>query len=72
MPSLLDLCPGGTLLEAPREVEREADPGAEADLRQRILDACLPAQRECLEDEDHRILGYIGGFGSGKSWALAA
>ena len=72
MPSLLDLCPGGTLLEAPKEVEREADPGAEAELRQRILDACLPAQREFLEDEDHRILGYIGGFGSGKSWALAA
>ena len=72
MPSLLDLCPGGTLLEAPKEVEREADPGAEADLRQRILDACLPAQREFLADEDHRILSYIGGFGSGKSWALAA
>ena len=72
MASLLDLCPGGTLLEAPKEVEREADPNAEADLRQRILDACLPAQREFLADEGHRILSYIGGFGSGKSWALAA
>ena len=70
--SLLDLCAGGTILEPPTEPEALPDAGEEQRLRERILDACLPAQREFLADEEHRILGYIGGFGSGKSWALAA
>ena len=72
MASLLDLCPGGTLLEPPKERETPPDTGAEQRLRERILADCLPAQREFLADEEHRILSYIGGFGSGKSWALAA
>ena len=72
MPSLLDLCPGGTLLEPPREQEQPPKPGAADELRERILADCLPAQREFLADEEHRILSYIGGFGSGKSFALAA
>jgi len=70
--SLLDLCPGGSLLEEPRPQETPPDPGAEQALRDKILADCLPAQREFLADEHHRILSYIGGFGSGKSWALAA
>ena len=70
--SLLAACPGGTLLEPPTEVERVVDPSAEQELRDKILADCLPAQREFLADEQHRILSYIGGFGSGKSWALAA
>jgi PBSX family phage terminase large subunit len=70
--SLLDLCPGGTLLEPKRPVERAPDPGAADALRAKILADCLPAQREFLDDENHRILSYIGGFGSGKSFALAA
>ena len=69
---LLDLCPTGNLLEPAGEHEIKADPGAEQALRDKILADCLPAQREFLNDEDHRILAYIGGFGSGKSWALAA
>ena len=48
------------------------DPSAEQELRDKILADCLPAQREFLADEEHRILSYIGGFGSGKSFALAA
>lgn len=70
--SILSHCPGGTLLEPPREKEKDVDPNAEQALRDRILSDCLPAQREFLTDETHRILSYIGGFGSGKSWALAA
>ena len=70
--SLLDLCPGGALLEPKRPVERAIDPGAADALRAKILADCLPAQREFLDDEEHRILSYIGGFGSGKSFALAA
>ena len=72
MSSLLSACPGGTLLEPAREKEALANPAAEQELRDRILADCLPAQREFLADEGHRILSYIGGFGSGKSWALAA
>ena len=70
--SLLSQCPGGTLLERPQERNDPPDPGAEQALRDRILADCLPAQREFLGDESHRILSYIGGFGSGKSFALAA
>ena len=55
-----------------KPIEAEPDPGAEQALRDRILADCLPAQREFLNDEKHRILAYIGGFGSGKSFALAA
>jgi len=70
--SLLANCPGGSLLEKPVTVEAPPAPGAAEELRQRILADCLPAQREFLEDHTHRILGYIGGFGSGKSFALCA
>ena len=70
--SLLSQCPAGLLLEKPRERDDPPNPGAEQDLRDRILADCLPAQREFLDDEEHRILSYIGGFGSGKSFALAA
>ena len=70
--SILDRCAGGSLLEKSRPREVLPDPTLEQKLRDRILNDCLPAQREFLEDEEHRILGYIGGFGSGKSYALAA
>lgn len=70
--SLLDSCPGGMLLEKPRVVESPPDIEAAQRLKNQILADCLPAQREFLEDETHRILGYIGGFGSGKSYALCA
>lgn len=70
--SILDRCPGGGILERPTEAELPVQPGAAEELKQRILADCLPAQREFLEDHTHRILGYIGGFGSGKSFALCA
>ena len=68
--SLLDGCPDGNLLESPRPQEAKPDPGAVDNLRQRILEAALPAQREYLEDTEHRILGLVAGFGSGKTYAL--
>ena len=70
--SILSSARGGCLLDPPTDPVPVVKPNAEADLRKRILADCLPAQREFLEDEEHRILGYIGGFGSGKSYALAA
>ena len=71
MASLLDACNDGLLLEAPRPQNR-ADKGSAEDLKARIWADLLPAQREFVKDESHRILGYIGGFGSGKSFALCA
>ena len=70
--SILDACAGGKVLEKPTVLESVADPDAAQRLRDRILADCLPAQREFVNDEEHRILGYIGGFGSGKSFALCA
>lgn len=63
---------GGGILEPPRPIEQQPQPEAATELKARILADCLPAQQAFLADESHRILGYIGGFGSGKSWALAA
>ncbi len=59
--TLLDRCAGGNILERPQPLDKAIDLDAAAALRQRILDDCLPAQRAFLEDEEHRILGYIGG-----------
>ena len=70
--SLLDRCSGGKLLEKPVEIERYDDRGSAADLLARIRSDLLPAQRDFIDDTNHRIVGYIGGFGSGKSFALAA
>jgi PBSX family phage terminase large subunit len=70
--SLLDRCQGGKLLEKAVEIERYDDRGTAADLRARIYADLLPAQRDFIDDTSHRIVGYIGGFGSGKSFALAA
>ena len=59
-------------MEKPVEIERYDDRGSAADLRARIYADLLPAQRDFIDDTSHRIVGYIGGFGSGKSFALAA
>lgn len=69
--SILDRCKAGSILEKPRPIEVGFDPAAADELKQRIIDSCLPAQREFMLDQKHRIIGYIGGFGSGKSYALA-
>lgn len=69
--SILDRCAGGTLLEPPVPVVAETT-DTPAALRARIMNDLLPAQREFINDEKHRIVGYIGGFGSGKSHALCA
>ena len=43
--SLLSQCAGGTILERPKPREAKPDPMLEQRLRDRILAACLPAQR---------------------------
>ena len=69
--SLLDRCPGGSILDKPKPVETPPE-GTVEDLKARINAELLPAQREFVGNESHRILGYVGGFGSGKTFALAA
>jgi PBSX family phage terminase large subunit len=71
MTSLLDRCPGGSILDKPKPVETPPE-GTVEDLKARINAELLPAQREFVGNESHRILGYVGGFGSGKTFALAA
>jgi hypothetical protein len=70
--SILDRCPGGSLLEPPVPFKEQDDRGSVEALKERIWADLLPAQREFVTDETHRILGYLGGFGSGKSFALCA
>ncbi len=70
-PSLLDHCSGGSILDKPCAPESSFNAAGAETLRQQILDSCLPAQRDFVSDTSHRITGYIGGFGSGKSYALA-
>ena len=72
MSSILDHVGEGSVLEAERPATRTIDPDAAQRLRDRIWADLLPAQKEFVQDESHRIVGYIGGFGSGKSFALCA
>jgi len=69
--SILDRLYGGGVLDRPKPVEAPPK-GTVEELKARILADLLPAQREFVLDEEHRILAYIGGFGSGKSFALTA
>ncbi len=69
--SILSAAPGGTVLDKPRPIDLKVSEEDAAVLRERLLKDCLPAQRDFISDVSHRITGYIGGFGSGKSYALA-
>ena len=67
MPSLLDRCPGGLLTEPVKPVERPLDPDAEQALRDKILEACLPAQPPQQTSNESKVslggfLGPLGGF----------
>ena len=71
--SILDRLYGGGVLDEPTELAKvEVDAAAAADLRTRILDGLLPYQRVMIEDTDHRIVGFVGGFGCGKSRTMCA
>ena len=68
---LLDNIPGGTCLESPIYNRIKAKEGNQ-ELRERILGDLFKSQREFCENSEHLILGFIGGFGSGKTRALCA
>ena len=72
--SLLSACPGGLLLEPPTEVDpqyRGTADDSEA-LRQRIKADLLPYQQKVVEDTEHRIIGFVAGYGAGKSRTMCA
>ena len=71
---LLDVCPGGTLLGPVVQTETTTTfSTADADdIRQRVFDGLLPYQRPICEDEEHRIIAFCGGYGSGKTRTLCA
>ena len=74
MSSLLDRCPGGNILGAKEESTPDYR-GTEADseaLRQRILADLLPYQKDVVEDQEHRIVGFVAGYGAGKSRTMCA
>ena len=74
MSTILDLCPGGLLLAKPTETEPEYR-GTEADseeLRQRIKADLLQYQKTVVEDKEHRIIGFVAGYGAGKSRTMCA
>ena len=67
--SLLDRVNGGTLLEKPVEIEPQyrGTPEDSEALRQRIIADLLPYQKEVVQDTEHRIIGFVAGYGAGKS-----
>ncbi len=69
--SILASAIGGMVLDKPKPVNLAVSEKDTDDLRKRLLEGCLPAQKDFITDTTHRITGYIGGFGSGKSYALA-
>ena len=72
--SLLSACPGGTLLEPPKPTDPEYRGTADDSeaLRQRIKADLLPYQKDVVEDKDHRIIGFVAGYGAGKSRTMCA
>ncbi len=74
MTSILDRCPGGNLLSPKEEIVPQFRGTAEDSeaLRQRIKADLLPYQKEVVEDKEHRIIGFVAGYGAGKSRTMCA
>ena len=72
--SLLDRCAGGLLLGPKTEPERAQGASQdEADaLRQRVMNGLLWYQKPIIEDTEHRIVAFCGGYGAGKTRTLCA
>ena len=72
--SLLDRVNGGTLLEKPVEIEPQyrGTPEDSEALRQRIIADLLPYQKSVVKDTEHRIIGFVAGYGAGKSRTMCA
>jgi hypothetical protein len=69
--SLLGGIPGGNCLEPPINTSTRCRLTRD-ELRARIYEGLLPPQREFADCTDKKILGYVAGFGAGKTHALCA
>jgi len=69
--SVLSAIDGGKLFEPPVKTSTRCTETVE-ELKARILEGLLPAQREFVEDTEHKVLGFCAGFGAGKTRALCA
>ena len=67
MPSILDSVSDGLILAGPE------DEGVSAEqVLSRLNATLLPHQTAFCEDQEHRILGLVSGFGAGKTYGLCA
>jgi PBSX family phage terminase large subunit len=69
--SLLGGIAGGSCLEPPQKTNTRCS-ATYAELKTRIYEGLLPPQKEFLDCKDKKIVGYVAGFGAGKTYALCA
>jgi PBSX family phage terminase large subunit len=69
--TLLGGIPGGKCLEPPVKTNTRCRETYE-ELKARVYDGLLPAQREFLDCTNVKIVGLVAGFGSGKTYAACA
>ena len=69
---ILAYVPGGDTLGPVTTKEVPPDPHAADELKARILDGLLDNQRALCQDEEHRLVAYVAGLGSGKTYCLCA
>jgi len=67
MPSILDAAPKGLIL-----VNSECGGMSAGEVLDRLNSTLLPHQAAFCEDQEHRILGLVSGFGAGKTYGLCA
>jgi PBSX family phage terminase large subunit len=67
--SILGLVPGGKVFGAVEGTRTRCVDSIE-ELRAKIYEGLLPAQKEFCDDTEHLILGMCAGFGAGKTAAL--
>lgn len=67
MPTILDTASDGLILADPTD-----DSLSVSEVLGRLNTTLLPHQAAFCEDQDHRILGLVSGFGAGKTYGLCA
>ncbi len=72
--SILDRCAGGTILGPKQDVlaDYRGSKAEATDRRKRIKAGLLPYQKKVVDDKDHRIVGFVAGYGAGKSRTMCA
>ena len=69
--SWLNGLPGGSVVGKLESVSSREERGSD-EVTDLIFQGLLPAQKEFCEDFETKILGFVAGFGAGKTRALCA